>query len=267
MNSTKNSQPNVLVIIPTLGDRLEYLELALKSIRDQASVNPDIMVVFPLKKTAARKLVKKYGAIEVDDPGSMSGALNKGISQAKPWHEHIVWIGDDDLLSPDSLATSLKAISAKPSNVVAFGYCDYIDSHGKFIFSSRAGSLAPWIMTWGPDLVPMPGLMFKKSAFEAVGGFDENNKWCMDLDFLLKLRKIGSFVNTKATLASFRWHPDSQTVSNRPKVLAEADLVKRKHLPRYVRPFAFIWEYPVRLATKVAVKRVNAKALKASTSA
>jgi GT2 family glycosyltransferase len=253
-----NKKPRVLVVIPTLGDRLEYLKQALESISIQ-NVPYDISVSYPLKNKKAAALLDKFNVIHVDDPGTMSGALNAAIAAAKPWHEYIVWIGDDDLLYPDSLATSMAKLDKNPSASVAFGYCDYINENGEKIFSSKAGSLAPWIMTWGPDLVPMMGLMMRKSSLDKVGLFNVELKWAMDLDMLLRLKSVGSFINTKRTLSAFRWHSTSQTVTSRPKVLDETERIKRIYLPVYIRPFAFLWEKPVRIATKVAVSRVNAK--------
>jgi GT2 family glycosyltransferase len=117
-------------------------------------------------------------------------------------------------------------------------------------------------MTWGPNLVPLPGMMFRLSSLNQIGGFDENNKYSMDLDVLLRMRKIGKIINTKRTLASFRWHAESTTVSSRGKSLKEAAAVKRKYLPKYLRPFAPLWEVPVGIATRLAARRVSALARK-----
>ena len=174
-------------------------------------------------------------------------------------------MGDDDILLPNALETTRKALVKNKNATVAFGYCDYVDSNGKYIFTSKAGSLAPWIMTWGPNLVPMMGLMFRKSSFNEIGGFDESLKYAMDLDLLLKLRKIGPFINTKQTLSNFRWHATSQTVSNRPKVLTETEGIKKKHLPAPLNRLTFLWNWFIRIATTLAVKRVNAKAQNLST--
>jgi GT2 family glycosyltransferase len=214
-------------------------------------------MVFPLKNKETQSLAKEFGAIMVDDPGGISRAVNAGIAAARPWHDYITWLGDDDLLTPGSLATSVSALDAQQEAVVAFGYCDYITLEGKRIFTSRAGRFAPWLMTWGPDLVPMPGLVMRRSALNVVGEFDPENKWSMDLDMLLRLRKVGKFINTKTSLACFRWHQNSQTVSSRPMVLREAEIVKRKHLPKPLRVVAPIWERPIRIATNLAVRRVN----------
>ncbi|HSW85283.1 MAG TPA: glycosyltransferase [Candidatus Saccharimonadales bacterium] len=256
--SRSPKKSRVLVLMPTLGKRNDLLRQTLKSIAGQKPIAADVVMVFPQKDTATQALSKEFGAMTVDDPGAgLSSAVNAALTAAKPWHEYITWLGDDDLLTSNSLVTSVKALDSNKNAVVAFGYCHYINLDGQVIFTSRAGRFAPWLMTWGPDLVPMPGLLMRRKALDKVGKFDINNKWSMDLDILLRLRKTGKFINTKTTLACFRWHETSQTVSNRPKVLQESEIVKRKYLPKYSKVMSPLWERPVRIATNLAVNRVN----------
>jgi GT2 family glycosyltransferase len=247
----------VLLVIPTLGRRTELLSLTLRSIADQTDEPADIVVVIPPDAAEARALAAAAGATLVDDPGGMSAAINKGFAKASEQHEYVNWIGDDDLLSPGSLAAAAAALDADPEAVVAFGYCDYIDDSGRVLFTSKAGRMAPWLMTWGPDLVPQPGCLFRRTTVQAVGGIDPSLSYAMDLDLLLRLRKRGTFVNTRRTLSSFRWHAASTTVANRAPSLDESEMVKRRYLDRRLRWGAPLWERPVRGATKLAAMRVN----------
>lgn len=257
MTNDKNPKPRILMVLPTLGQRPELLIQTLRSIKTQAPIETDIAMVFPLNNKGTQKLAKDFGAIMVEDPGGLSASINAGISQAKPYHDYIGWLGDDDLMTENSLKVAVNALDSNPDAVLAFGYCDYIDDNNKHLFTSRAGRFAPWIMTWGPNLVPLPGMLYRKSALNVVGEFDEKNKFSMDLDMLLRLRKLGKFVNTKKKLAAFRWHPTSTTVANRKKGLIEARMVKRKYLPRPIQFIAPVWEFPVEIATKIATKHVN----------
>lgn len=257
---TAKTPARVLMIVPTLGKRIDLLEQTLESFEDQGSFKPDVILVCPAKSSEARDLARKFGASVADDPGTLSGAINVGVSMAKPHHEYITWLGDDDLLRPYSLAVSVPTLDKNPSAVLAYGYCDYIEDDGKLILTSRAGKLAPWIMTWGPNLVPLPGMVYRLSALKKAGEFNTSLKYAMDLDMLLRLRKFGSFINTKKTLAAFRWHSSSTTVANRIASLNEAEMIKRQYLSRYARPFVFLWEKPVRLATLLASRRVSALA-------
>ena len=262
MQKEEKIKPEVLVILPTLGQRIELLKQTLESISAQ-DCQFDLVMVYPLKDKVTSDLARKYGATSIDDPGGISAAINVGIAYAKPWHTYIGWLGDDDLLAKGSLSTTSAALNKEFGAAVAYGYCDYIDHKGRKLFTSRAGAIAPWLMTWGPNLMPLPGMLFRKSALEKVGNFDESNRYSMDLDVLLKMRKLHyTFVNTKTTLASFRWHPESTSVASRKKSLSEAASVKKASLPVLARPFTLLWEVPIRIASLSAAKRLTAQANK-----
>jgi cellulose synthase/poly-beta-1,6-N-acetylglucosamine synthase-like glycosyltransferase len=253
----------VLIVIPTLGDRVALLEQTLESVTGQrvdGERAADVVLVTPRAAHAARELAERFGASVVDDPGGLSAAINSGLDAAEPQHLYGNWIGDDDLLAPDSLATTVAALDADPGAVAAFGYCDYVDADGRRLVSSRAGRLAPWLMTWGPDLVPQPGSLFRLDAVRAVGGIDPTLSYAMDLDLLLRLRRRGRLVNTRRTLASFRWHATSTTVANRRPSLEEAEMVKRRYLSAGAGRISPLWEQPVRLATGLAARFVSSLA-------
>jgi glycosyltransferase involved in cell wall biosynthesis len=257
MTIQKKSNPRLLMVLPTLGQRPALLKQTLQSLKDQAPFKFDLIMIFPLKNLETKKIAEDFGAIMLEDPGSLSAALNAGIAKADDNYEYIGWIGDDDLLTKGSLVAAVEQLDKNTKAAIAFGYCDYIDDNNNHIFTSRAGSLAPWIMTWGPNLVPLPGIVFRKSALDIAGKFDVDNKYSMDLDMLLRLRKIGKFINTKRVQACFRWHSTSTTVANRDAVLKETRDVKRKYLTKPLRTISPLWELPVAIATKITVKRVN----------
>ena len=102
--------------------------------------------------------------------------------------------------------------------------------------------------------------MIMLDALQKIGGFDPSLKYAMDLDAFLKLRKLGSFAWTRTPVSAFRWHPDSLTVANRLGSSREAESVKRRHLPRAIRPISGLWHRPIRWASAFAASRVNARA-------
>lgn len=261
LKKTKSSMqhPRVLFVIPTLGERLDLLRQTLQSLAIQGSKIVDVVVVCP-PKSPARKLATQFGATCTDDPGGLSAALNVGFALAKPWHDYASWMGDDDLLRPASLATTIAVLDANPKAVVAYGRCDYIDDKGRTIFTSKAGRLAPWIMTWGPNLLPLIGILYRLHDSKGVGGYDPSLKYSMDLDMWLRLKKRGDFIDTHKTLGAFRWHSTSTTVANRNISLTETEMVKRRYMPKPIQQIAFLWELPVRLATRFAAHRVTSLA-------
>lgn len=249
----------ILLVIPTLGKRIDYLEQTLASVRSQG-VPVDVVAVLPPVATAARELLSRQGADLLDDPGTLSGAVNAGLATATPQHLYGNWIGDDDLLAPGSLAATSSALDGDPDAVLAYGQCAYIDESGRELWVNRAGRKAVWLLTWGPDLIPQPGMLFRLSTFHDVGALDETLNFAMDLDLLLRLRRCGRFIDVGKPVSSFRWHSSSITVSDRAASLAESERVKHRYLPTALRFAAPIWDAPVRLATHIAARRVGARA-------
>ena len=252
---------DILVVLPTLGDRLETLKETLESIELQRKeVTLRLVVVTPTRSLEARALAKKYGAEIVDDPGvGISEAINAGI-RVRDGEEFYAWMGDDDLFRPHGLKRLLELFQHTPEALVAYGACDYIDEHGNILAQSKAGRFAQFLLTWGPDLIPHPGSMIRLDALESIGCFDTSLKYAMDLDAFLKLKKLGKFACTTTPVSAFRWHPNSLTVASRKNSGAESEAVKAKYLPVLLRPISFIWVLAVRWASNFAAMRVSKRA-------
>ncbi|MGC4112361.1 MAG: glycosyltransferase [Nocardioides sp.] len=251
--------PRVLMIVPTLGRRMPHLTLCLESITSQGVPGLDLVLVAP-PSPDVETLVEKHSARLVPDPRrGMSGALNEGFATAAPGTAYVAWLGDDDLLSPGSLAATTAALDAEPGASMAFGWCDYIDDVGAVIFSSKAGRLAGRSITFAPNLVPQPGSLMRLADVQAVGGVDERLTYSMDLDLFLRLRRRGRLVALPRTLASFRWHPDSITVQSEEASAEEADQVRMRYMSRPVAAGYRVARWPGRWALRAVKWRVRSR--------
>jgi GT2 family glycosyltransferase len=255
------SSSEILVVLPTLGDRIDSLRETLEAVKQQRlDVALTLAVVAPAGATEARAMAVEYGAIVIDDPKTgISAAINCGLT-ARTSERYYAWIGDDDLFRPGGLKRLQTMLDNDAAAVLSFGGCEYIDPAGKKLALSNAGALATFLLAWGPDLIPHPGTMVRLDALEAIGGFDVSLKYAMDLDAFLKLRKHGKFISTRVPVSAFRWHPDSLTVANRLNSSLESEAVKRRHLPVVLRPLSPVWNYPIRWASAFAARRVSAQA-------
>jgi glycosyltransferase involved in cell wall biosynthesis len=237
------------------------LENTLKSVEAQKrDVDVRVVMVVPVAARKARDLGEAFGATLIDDPQSgMSAAINEGI-RARNGEDFYAWIGDDDLYRPGGLQTLQSLLDQNPGAVMAYGACEYIDETNKVLGVSRAGALAKYVQSWGPNLIPHPGSMFRLDNLQAIGCFDVDLKFAMDLDVMLKLKKTGRFVATKKIVSAFRWHPDSLTVANHNSSIREANSVRARHLPAAVRPFRFLWQRPLGWASTLAAIQLNRRA-------
>jgi len=250
---------DVLLVVPTLGQRTALLAATLASVTGQRGVGVDVVTVVPTGAVAARDLATAAGAAVVDDPGGLTAAIAAGFATADG-QRYLAWLGDDDLLAPGSLAATVAALDADPTAVAAFGYCRYIDGAGRTVATSRAGRLAPLLLGWGPNLLPQPGALFRADAVAAVGGLDPTLSYAMDLDLYLRLRRRGRLVAVPRTVSAFRWHADSATVSGRDASIAEHQAVQRRYLPPALASLAPLWQVPVGAATRLAARGVAARA-------
>ena len=247
------------IVVPTLGRRTDYLNQCLESIRasGQAHVCLVAQKDFDFQPLISAGLADQF---VVDPAEGLAEAINKGFSELPKEIEYINWLGDDDLLAPGSLGETVQVLDSNPGTVLVYGSCDYVDPNGKVVWANKSGQWASPLLHLGPDLIPQPGALFRRSAFEQVGGLSRTYDWAFDFDLLLKLKKRGKLRFTNKTIASFRWHPESLSVEFRTMSVAEASKVRVSHLPALLRPVSCLWEYPVKKATLIAGNRVTARA-------
>jgi GT2 family glycosyltransferase len=247
------------IVVPTLGRRADYLRQCLESIRAAGSAH--ISLVAPKSFESSPFIESGLADQFALDPGrGLSEAINHGIASLPEHLEYVNWLGDDDLLAPGSLQLATDELDSDESVVLVYGSCDYVDPSGQKVWANKSGPWAGPLLHFGPDLIPQPGALFRRDSFETVGGLSNAYDWAFDFDLLLKLKGIGKLKFLDATLASFRWHPESLSVEFRKKSVAEASQVRISHLPKALKPFSWLWEYPVKKATLIAGSRVTSKA-------
>lgn len=250
----------VLMVVPTLGRRMPHLRLCLESITAQEGPEVDLVLVCPPSAEVDELAAQHRGRVVPDPGGGMSPALNAGFAAATDGTRYVAWLGDDDLLSPGSLAATTAALDEHADASMAFGWCDYVDDAGAVIFSSRAGRWAARTIAFAPNLVPQPGSLMRLSDVQAVGGVDEGLTLSMDLDLFLRLRRRGRLVAVPQTLASFRWHPDSVTVQSEEASAEEADRVRMRYLARPLAATYRVARWPGRWALRLVKWRVRHRA-------
>jgi GT2 family glycosyltransferase len=236
---------DVGIVVPTLGLRIEFLEVALKSIRKSGTAH--ISVVCPeglqLESVISMGLVDSV----IKDPNmGLAAAINEGIRSLPPEIQFVNWLGDDDLLEPemlDALAMKMRASEAG----FMWGQCRYIDAVGSHLFLNKSGKWAKSLIRFGPNLVPQPGALIRRSAFIEVGGIDTKYGWAFDQELFTKLIKKYKTEYFPHIVSSFRWHEGSLTAGQRSKSVEESSTIRRDHLPALLRPVSALWEIPLRV--------------------
>ena len=251
-----NSEQEIGIVVPTLGTRPEYLAQCLRSIRGAGSSL--IHIVMPVSASLPPEITADLYDQVIADPGTgLAAAIHAGLVTFPEQVRFINWLGDDDLLKPEALDVALQALAADQNVVLVFGGCDYINSENQVIFTNKSGKYAVPLMRVGPQLIPQPGSLFRRDAYEQIGGLNSEFKWAFDLDLLIRLSQAGSLKFLNRTLASFRWHDDSLSVGGRDGSVREASRIRKQFLPKWLQLISELWELPMRSAIKYAGTKVS----------
>jgi GT2 family glycosyltransferase len=141
------------IVVPTLGNRPDYLERCLRSIR--AAGDAHILLVGPPSFNSSD--LKHSGLVDslvVDPNAGLPAAINQGIKELPSHVEYVNWLGDDDLLTEGSLETTTRVLDNDAEAVMVFGSCDYINGDGQTVWVNKSGQWAVPLLRIGPDLIP-----------------------------------------------------------------------------------------------------------------
>jgi hypothetical protein len=244
------------VVVPTIGQRPQYLESTLRSIRSAGSS----FVVLVGRAGFDGSEFTNSGLVDLyldENEASVPNKINQGFRALPENIEYITWIGDDDLLSTGALDVAVKALEEPEKPVLVFGHCQYIDSEGRDVLVKRSGSWAVPLLRFGPQLIPQPSAVFRRDAFEEVGGLSDKFEFAFDFDLFIKLTTVGSALFIDTILSSHRWHATSLTFSRRWESVKEASAVRVSNLSSVLRIVSLLWEVPILLVTYLAGKLVS----------
>ena len=239
------------VVVPTLFTRNDYLLQSLEAI--QKAGDPYVILMGPDVEVNSKNFAGLFDQI-VEEPstGTLSVKLNFALNALPEDVYLITWIGDDDLLAEGSLRYLEQQFINEPELLLIYGACNYIDSHGNKIGENKSHPWALDLAKFGPFLAPQPGSLFLRQAFEEIGGLDSKLKLAFDFDLFLRLSKLGRIKHVNKTLASFRWHSGSLSVSQRRMSVKEASIVRKKHSHFWLRPLMVITNPMIEIATYLA---------------
>lgn len=252
-----NEKLKVGIVIPTLGQREDYLLKSIKSARDFGDVY--LIVVTPPELVEKLSYLLGVDQIIPEISAGLPSAINWGLQNLPKSIKYIGWIGDDDLLASGAGIKSAEYLDQNLNSVMTFGICRYINQNGDSIGLNDFGQLAVPLLRIGPDLIPQPGSLFRREIFDKVGQIDARFQFAFDFDLFIRLSKVGKIKFLNFEVASFRWHSDSKSVAARKKSVLEASKVRRAHLPSLLKPLSIFWELPVIAATFLAGKWVSVK--------
>ncbi len=220
MGEAYRFEPKVSIIIPVYNGS-NYLKEAIESALAQTYKNIEVIVINDGSddggKTQAiiNAYVNLYGKRVrgyYQPNAGVAAALNLGIDMMTG--EYFSWLSHDDLYTPNKIASQINKL-LEVGNPMAIIYSGYrvIDESGEergVYDPAKMYSLAKYSHPLFPVLRLMVNgctVLFHKSHFERVGGFDCNLKTTQDYDMWFKLFKDQVVIYCPSIEVISRQHP------------------------------------------------------------
>ena len=213
--------PTVSVCVPVY-NASRYVDQTLASVFAQTYDDWELVILDDASPDDSWDVVQRHAG----DPRVRLARHERNQGAAATWNEvvgmargrYVKVLCSDDLLSPDSLAIHVALLDAHPSAVLAAARRNIIDEHGAALIKDRGlgglRGLVPGaearraIVRAGTNPLGEPSVvLFRRAQLLAVGGFDPQWRFTIDLDAYARVLEHGDLVAADATLGSFRVSP------------------------------------------------------------
>jgi hypothetical protein len=246
------------IIVATICERIS-LKQTLKYITSQNITDLEVKIVIPkgkadfLNQIATEANLKNYQLIE-DEGRGLSAAINQGFSVEGDF-DFFGWINDDDELTTNSLSRSIKFLISNINKSAVIGNLGYLSSKSNKIITNKVSKINLIVSKIGPNVIPQPGSLIRKSAFRNQPLLNENYKYAMDLDMWLRILANGQIGIIKESQALMNWHSDSITISNRKKASIEAFQIRYRNAQNiFIKSLVVIFYIPTRILSSLISK-------------
>lgn len=200
----------VSVILPVYNGR-KYLKVAIESILKQTFKNFEFIIIDDGSNDDSVDIInmfldKRIKFIKQNNKG-LPRTLNIGIENSTG--KYIARMDQDDISHHERLERQYEFIENNPECVAIGSNAEVIDMYGNYVYTSRLPLSWDEIKCYLPA-TPFfhPSTMFRKSAFDKVGGYPEVDL-IEDVLFFNRLAKVGEFRNIQDALLKYRIVPNS----------------------------------------------------------
>lgn len=203
----------VSVIVPTY-NRANFLSACLDALLPQIELDDEVIVIDDGSTDATPDVLARYGnRIEVvrQVNAGKARALNAGLQKCGG---EFVWIvDDDDVVCPTALDDLMHVFEKHPCADISYGrhirFRQDPDGHTALLDTGYWNECHPdelLIATLEDFFVHQPGMLVRRSLYDATGGFDEALPRSVDYDMLIRLSLLGKAASTDRIIFHQRLH-------------------------------------------------------------
>jgi glycosyltransferase involved in cell wall biosynthesis len=227
--------PLVSVVVPCFG-QARYLEEAIGSVLAQTYAQVQVVVVDDGSPDNSARVAARFPGVRcVRRPnGGLAAARNTGIRESDG--ELLVFLDADDRLMPRALERGVEELRRHPEAAFTFGRYRAVDAGGKPVRGDEQPrpEEPPYsvFLRYNYAGVPATG-MFRRSALEQVGNFDEGCEGAEDYELGLRLSRQFPVHPHDEQTAEYRLHGGGMSRQTRKMLAATLGVLRNQR--KYVR--------------------------------
>ena len=236
-----------LSVVMPVRDVEPYLDAAIASIVGQSYSDFEFIIRDDGSRDGTRDIVRAWSArdsrirlFESATSLGPAGSANWVVEQSSG--SIVARMDGDDIAHPDRLRLQMEALRNHPEACLVGSLWEGIDDRGR-----RVRPRDRWPLANPGTFPPFPhgSIMFRREAFDQVGGYRHEAEFWEDLDLYHRLSTVGSLIVLPAALYQHRASVlSTRLTSERDRVEASVDRMYRrmtgaspaaagaKHLPR-----------------------------------
>src|SRR5260370_260294 len=220
MNLTSN--PLISVVMP-VHNALPFLDESIGSILEQTLSDFEFVILDDASTDGAVEVLRQWSLrdkrIRLHESKKRLGlAGSSNAVVAKAGAPIVARMDADDIAHPERLRRQWNIIEGLPDVAVVGTLCNGIDASGREVRPRDR-----WRLVRRSVYIPFPhgSAMFRREAFDQVGGYDETSYGGEDQDLFLRMAARGRVLTLPDVLYSYRYHSSNVTLFNGTRAVGE----------------------------------------------
>ena len=215
--------PKISLVTPSYNQGA-FLEETIRSVLTQGYPGLEYIIIDGGSKDNSVEIIRKYEKllttwVSEADKGQ-ADAINKGF--ARSTGELLCWLNSDDLLYPGALFEIASQFIRNPNLDLVYGDVDFGVSTSN-VERRICGRPFDFLSMFRRLEVPVPqqGSIWRRSAFDKVGGLSNHWQVVLDQDLFIRLADQCNLLYVPKSLGLFRDHKNSKSSALKSKWIAE----------------------------------------------
>ena len=225
-------QPRVSICIP-LYQKVDYVGRTIKSALAQTFTDFELVVLDNASTDGSAAVVDAFVDPRlrvVRHAETVPIAANFNAAVAATEAPLVKVLMADDLIEPDALARQVAVMDAEPDVAVVLSRHHVVDDRDHIVARDRTlrtadlvgrqdrAAVVRRIVRHGGNPLGGPGnMLFRRPAFDKVGGFPADGSFALDVALAVRLTTVGDFYGLPETLSRFRLATGSRGVGAPPE--------------------------------------------------